>query len=256
MSPNELLAIELLATELLAIERAAVRAWPASETHDIDGWLWRYSGGASQRANSVSTLDYRGADLESAIQRAEQRYEARQSVWRFQFGGGSTPKGLDQELLRRGYVIKETITTLARRVETRRPTKAAEVVVTSSASDDWLSVYLAGVSKDRRAAAPSILARVPEQRGFVLASRDGKPVATALCVVTDDIAIVECVMTDAAARRTGAAVAVMIELEDWAIRRGARILALQAVLTNTAAQALYASLGYAEIGRQHYFVRD
>src|SRR5690606_8256407 len=39
---------------LLAIEGAAVRAWPAGETREVDGWLWRYSGGGSQRANSVS----------------------------------------------------------------------------------------------------------------------------------------------------------------------------------------------------------
>ena len=30
---------------LLAIERAAVAAWPAGETADIGGWLWRSSGG-------------------------------------------------------------------------------------------------------------------------------------------------------------------------------------------------------------------
>ena len=47
---------------LLAIERAAVRAWPAGETRDVDGWLWRYSGGGSQRANSVSALAYRARD--------------------------------------------------------------------------------------------------------------------------------------------------------------------------------------------------
>jgi hypothetical protein len=45
------------------MEAAAVRSWPALETVDIDGWLWRYASGGSLRANSVSALSFRGADL-------------------------------------------------------------------------------------------------------------------------------------------------------------------------------------------------
>src|ERR1700734_1637215 len=42
------------------LERLHVRAWPAGETARLDGWLWRWSGGASQRANSVATIDFTG----------------------------------------------------------------------------------------------------------------------------------------------------------------------------------------------------
>jgi len=61
----------------LGIERVAVRAWPALETSNVSGWLWRYTGGGSQRANSVSPLDFFGADVEAAIAAAEQLYGAR-----------------------------------------------------------------------------------------------------------------------------------------------------------------------------------
>jgi N-acetylglutamate synthase len=247
--------------ERLAVQRAAVRAWPAGETQDIDGWLWRYSGGASQRANSVSTLDFLGDDVGRSIERAEKRYLDRASTLRFQFGNGSTPVGLDDELLRRGYKHVETVTTLARRldVSSHKPkgeVDTDDVDITSSATDDWLAVYLAGISDDRRSAAPRILARVPQTRGFVIVRRRGKPIATALGVITGDIAIVECVMTAADARRTGAAGSVMRGLEAWALSKGTQTSALQAVLTNAPAQALYAGLGYVEIGRQHYFVLD
>jgi N-acetylglutamate synthase len=243
-------------TERLAIEHAAVRAWPAQETADINGWLWRYSGGASQRANSVSTLGFTGTDAGPAIERVEQRYRARDSALRFQFGDGSTPVELDQKLLGRGYKCVETVTTLARRLDGGTVAAPDDVEVTSRATDDWLAVYLSGISDDRRSAAPGILARVPGLRGFVLVRRDGQPIATALGVITDDIVIVECVMTNLAARRTGAGAAVMRGLEAWAASHGARTSALQAVATNVPAQALYLGLGYAEIGRQHYFVLD
>jgi N-acetylglutamate synthase len=245
-----------LHAHLLAIERAAVRAWPAGKTHDIDGWLWRYSGGASQRANSVSTLDFTGDYAGRAIERAERRYQAHGSVARFQYGNASTPAGLDKELLQRGYAIVETVTTLARAWAGPRADSTNDIEVAGVPTDDWLSVYLGGISEDRRAAAPAILAGVPERRGFALVRRNGKPFATALGVITDDICIVECVMTALEARRTGAARTVMQGLEAWAVGQGARIAALQAVATNAPAQALYVGLGYVEIGRQHYFVLD
>ena len=58
------------------MERAHVLAWPALNTAIIDGWLWRSSGGGSNRANSVSTIDFHGADLEAAIAEVESRYQA------------------------------------------------------------------------------------------------------------------------------------------------------------------------------------
>ena len=241
---------------LLAVERAAVRAWPAGTTADIDGWRWRHSGGASQRANSVSTLDFVGADVDRAIADAEARYRACHYAPRFQTGNASSPSGLEHVLRARGYRLTESVTTLARSISTVDAPLGDGVTVTNSATDDWLAVYLAGISDDRRPAAPVILAQIPETRGFVLVRRHGEPIATALGVITDDIVIVECVMTNAAARRTGAANLVMQGLEQWAARHGARISALQAVTSNAPAQGLYTRLGYIELGRQHFYVLE
>jgi hypothetical protein len=98
---------------LLRIERAAVRAWPALETAVIDGWLWRYTGGGSQRANSVSPLVFSGRDVEAAIAEVEWRYRAVRAPVMFQMSEVNQPADLDQRLQERGYRIKEPITTLA-----------------------------------------------------------------------------------------------------------------------------------------------
>ena len=100
---------------LLAIERAAVAAWPASETADIEGWLWRYSGGGSQRANSVSALAFTGADPERAIDEAERLYRARGASPMFQVCDVNAPADLDDRLQRRGYRLQEPCTCLAKR---------------------------------------------------------------------------------------------------------------------------------------------
>ncbi len=242
---------------LLAIERAAVAAWPAAETADVDGWLWRYSGGGSQRANSVATLAFRGADPELAIDAVEARYRARGATPMFQICDVTAPGDLDERLQRRGYRLQEPCTCLAKAISPATTgTGTAGVEIADRPGEDWLAVYLGGISDSSRAFAPSILARVPQPRAFLLMREAGVPVATALGVVAEGAVIAECVMTRAGRRRTGAATRVMRTLEAWGTHRGATVAALQAVAANAPAQGLYAKLGYARVGGYHYRVLD
>ena len=236
---------------LIGIERAAVRAWPAGETRIVDGWLWRYSGGGSQRANSVSALMYDGNDVERTIDAIEALYQEHNAPARFQVGFPlSQPDDLDQRLAARGYTIHDPVTTLLKPVE---PVEApADVTLREAPSEGWLSVYLANVTPDRRPFATAILARVPGPRVFAEAVRDGAVIATALGVFHENTVIAECVGTASAARRQGAAAAVMRSLEAWGAGLGAHTIGLQAVTTNMPAQGLYAALGYTPAATYHY----
>lgn len=236
---------------LRAIERAAVRAWPAGETRDVDGWLWRFSGGGSQRANSVSALHYRGKDVERTIDEIEQLYRAHGAPVRFQVGFPlSEPEDLDARLAARGYVIHDPVTTLVKPVQ---PVAMPEdAVLGALPSKGWMQVYLSNVTPDRRPFAAAILARVPAPRVFAEIIRKGETLATALGVLHEGAVIAECVGTSASARRQGAASAVMSALEAWGGTQGARTIGLQAVTTNMPAQGLYAALGYTAAGTYHY----
>ncbi len=239
---------------VLRIERAGVAAWPAPETADLDGWLWRYAGGGSQRANSVSPLDFTAKDVDAAIDEAERRYRARGARPMFQVCEVNAPAHLDDLLVQRGYRLQEPCTTLAKAIA---PAEApADVEIEPSASEAWLSVYLAGVTESRRQAAPGILARVPHPRAFFLQRRNGQPMSAALGVVAHGVVMAECVATRAEFRRQGGSARVMTALEAWGAREGATIAALQAVAANAPAQALYAKLDYAKVGGYHYRVLD
>jgi GNAT superfamily N-acetyltransferase len=246
--------VQISRDTLLAIERTAVAAWPALETADLDGWLWRYSGGGSQRANSVSALAYRGTDVERAIDAAEGRYRARGAAPMFQICDVNAPGDLDERLARRGYRLQEPCTCLAKAIAPIEAPTGVEIGDVSS--EDWLSVYLAGITESRRGLAPMILAGVPQPRAFLLLrDRDG-PAATALAVAAEGVVIAECVMTLATRRRSGAASRVMLALEAWGAQQGATVAALQAVGANAPAQALYARLDYTRVGGYHYRVLD
>jgi N-acetylglutamate synthase len=239
---------------LMRIERAAVRAWPALETADLQGWLWRFTGGGSQRANSVSPLRFDGSDVEGAIADAERRYRARGSPPMFQICEVHAPADLDARLARRGYRVQEPCTTLAKAIAAA--SMPGDVEVTDTPDEDWVGVYLAGVTESRRQLAPSILARVPAPHAFFLLRQDRQPVSCALGVVCDGVVIAECVMTRADARRRGGSVRIMHALEAWGASQGATVAALQAVAANAPAQALYAKLDYERVSRYHYRVLD
>ena len=239
----------------VGIERVAVRAWPALETANLEGWLWRYTGGGSQRANSVSPLDFAGADVEAAITAAERLYGGRGAAAMFQVCDVVAPADLDQRLARRGYRLQEPCSCLAKALSGEEAMPPG-IEVAERAGEDWLSVYVTGVTPSRRAAAPAILARVPAPAAFLLRRQHGVAISVALAVAHDGVVIAECVATRPEHRRRGASEHIMRALEAWGVAHGARVAALQAVAANAPAQALYAKLAYQPVGGYHYRVLD
>ena len=246
--------VSLAADDLRRFERAHVKAWPALETATIDGWLWRYSGGASQRANSVSTLSFTGSDPAAALDAVEARYRAKGVPARFHTFDVSAPADVTALLDARGYGDGETTITMAKPVNGTGAT--AEVEVTDHAGAEWREVYLAAITESRRAINSRILDAIPGPRAFFACRRAGRVVATALSVVDDGCAVVECVASREDARRQGAALAVLTALEAWAADQGARSLALQVSATNPAALALYRQLGFMPAATNRFRVRE
>jgi ribosomal protein S18 acetylase RimI-like enzyme len=224
------------------MERAHVRAWPALNTADIDGWLWRSSGGGSQRANSVSTIDFHGNDPKAAITEAEIRYNALGAPARFQTFDETSPVGLTDILRQRMYRESEATITMFKRGGRVAP--VPEIEAQNHASPEWRDLYLGEISKNRRAINALILDRIPEPRTFFGYRRGGDIVSTALCVVGFGCAVIECVATRTDARRQGAARSVLSALEHWAARQGVEWVGLQVVASNPPAIGLYETVGF------------
>jgi GNAT superfamily N-acetyltransferase len=244
--------LQATADDIRAIERLHVRAWPALATADVAGWLWRCSGGGSQRANSVSTVQFLGDDAAAAIAEVEARYRARGALPRFHTFDLTAPSGLPDLLQRRGYVESETTVTMAK-LAAAQPSPA-DVDIADKADAEWREVYLAALTENRRAINARILDAIPQPRAWFSCRRNGRVISTGLCVADDAYAVVECMATRAEARRQGGAAAVLAGIEAWAAARGVRVLALQAVAVNAPAIALYRGFGFAPVATNRFWV--
>jgi ribosomal protein S18 acetylase RimI-like enzyme len=248
---------KLPSRQLLAeIEWAAVRSWPALETADIGGWVWRYASGGSLRANSVSTLSFVTADFDAAVRSAEHRYRARGAPCRFTVTEVSEPGDLDARLAAMGYARGEDHVTMAKAIAGSRAREPADVILSGDPGPEWLAVYLSGLSPDRREAAPSILAGLPARRAYFSCRRDGCVIGSGLSVADGGLASVQCMATLAGARRQGCARAVLSAIEGWAAAAGCTHLYLQAEAANTAAIALYEGFGFGVAGRYHVRTKE
>jgi ribosomal protein S18 acetylase RimI-like enzyme len=246
--------VEITREDRVRMERAHVLAWPALRSAAVDGWLWRSSGGGSQRANSVSTIDFTGNDVAAAIADVEARYRAVGAVARFQTFDETTPVGLGEMLRRRGYIEGEATITMFKRPEPDGEVVAVETRV--RAWPEWLAVYLGEITESRREVNSRILDLVPESSAFFGYQRDGAMIATALCVVGFGCAVIECVTTRADARRQGAARAVLGALEAWAARQGVDWVGLQVTAQNRPAIRLYERLGFLAGATNRFWVQQ
>jgi ribosomal protein S18 acetylase RimI-like enzyme len=243
--------MQLTTEDLRRIERLHVRAWPAFETADIQGWHWRYSGGGSQRANSVSTVDFSGSDPAAAVDEVEARYRARDAKAWLHIYDFSAPPGLADLLQARGYGLGETTLTMVKPVGAASPAEDVEVAATAGA--EWREVYLGAISESRRSVNARILDAVPQPCAFFSCRRAGQVISTGLCVADGEFAVIECMATRSEARRQGGAEAVLRSLEAWAAARGVQTLALQAVATNELAIPLYGRFGFVPVATNRFW---
>ncbi|MBF8187375.1 GNAT family N-acetyltransferase [Nonomuraea sp. K274] len=222
-------------------------AWPAYEQRVHDGWVLRYAGGVTKRANSVLALDEPG-DLDAAIEVAEKFYAERGERCVFSMGAGVVP-GLDEELARRGYELTDPTVIMAG-APSLPP--AGEVRVEERPWKAWLDTWWAvdGRYGTGYEAAERICTGVPAWYGAV--ERDGVAVAVGRAVPQGEAVGIYCMATRPEARRQGLARDVLRAL----LRRcGGGTGYLVTTAGNTAAQALYRAEGFDVVGGYHYRIR-
>jgi GNAT superfamily N-acetyltransferase len=241
--------------EVAALEDVCERAWPPRERVELDGAVLRFTHGFTRRANSAR-VDAAGGDLDGLIERAEHEYRSRGLRPGFRLTQLSPP-AFERRLEERGYVVDtEAVVMVADALpETPAGAAAEEIALEPELGEQWLRLFQAVERHwppEQDPGARWVLGSGASPRRFALARAEGEPAATGYARLEDDWLYIACVGTLPAHRRRGLARAVSERLFAWGAGHGAGRAILQAETKNTAAQALYAQLGF----RPRYVYRD
>jgi GNAT superfamily N-acetyltransferase len=241
-----------------AIEPAALIAWPARERIARDGWVLRFSDGYTHRGNSVATFEFSGRDLETAIDRVEREYRARDLPPMFQVAAHVEPAALSEALLARDYeMISPTfvrVTTPAKAIA--RLPDAGDVTASASANGEFAQLVLTGSrSEGDGRERLDILARISVPVICITAFERGKAVSCGMGVNVDGKVGVNLMRTDAAHRRKSHAQRVLSAIARWAEQQRAGTLYLGVEMANTPAVTLYERAGFEPAYSYRYYAK-
>ena len=244
------------------IEECSLKAWPAIEQEERDGWLLRFARGYTRRANSVVPLHPGNEEPLERIALCEEIYAGRGLPCVFKITPLSHPAALDPMLASRGY-RKEGLTSV--RLLEPLPAEdggAADCALPGALSAAWFGAFttLDGTPPGHREALREILARIAPPNTGALLRVEGRPVCCGRAVYCggagaegEQVGLYD-IVTETASRGRGHARRLIGRLLEWGRAQGARRAYLQVEADNGPALRLYDKLGFREIYRYWYRV--
>ena len=233
------------------IEEASLNAWPALQQLLLDGWILRFSGGFTKRANSVIPLYPALQEPLDKIRYCEQLYEQQHLKTMFRLTTVDDYSELDAQLDARGYQCIDPTRVLHRKIP---DPSAADPAFREVQLTEWLNVYadLADMPRPAQGLHAALLKGIRGLCVYGVQYADHQPVACGLAVVERELTGLFDVVTHPEQRRRGHAAALVSSLLRAGAQAGASSAYLQVVEHNAPACAMYLALGFSELYNYWY----
>ncbi len=245
---------------LAELDAAMATAWPPAVSTAIEGWLFRFTSGVTQRANSVLACGT-PQNLAGTVDEAERFYLSRNLQPRFLVSEASSPAALPEFLVGRGYspsnatwlLLANVVDVLALLSETDEGSTS----VAAELTNEWFDAYWEVESERKGAMAASILRNVllrPEApTKFVVAKKAQRVQSVGQIVVDRGLACAQCLATLGWARRQGSANAVLRRLAIEAEIADATKIFAAVEETNEASLGLFDRAGFERSHQYRYY---
>lgn len=233
------------------LERVMADGMPPLRSHRVGEWLLRWASGYTGRANSTLPLGDPGVPLDAAVRQVQRWYRGYAPTL-FQLFG---PSGFDPTSTALGTLLAKndwsffqhtlvmTASAAQVAVSADRPGDGAvRIEVRAEPDAEWWAAA-SPRSKQHQQTVQAMLALIPSG-SYLTACSDQAPAGHARTVHGQGWCGIFDVHTDPSLRRRGVARALMAAVASDAQRHGERSLYLQVSADNTAAIALYESLGF------------
>ena len=226
------------------IEECAFRALPAAYSEYRDGWQIRVSGGGPKRANCVTPLAAASRSWTEQHEYCRKLFAQWHTPLTFRVLDHADNLLLDQQLAANGFAVLDA--SLVMTLDLRHLELPERTSVLALPAEAWFAAMLEldEVSMARKQRHIELLRQLPGAPLFGAVSADTGVAAIALAVVDEDLVGLFDVCCAAEQRRRGHARRLLEAMLLYARRRGARMAYLQVFDRNSAAIALYQSLGF------------
>jgi GNAT superfamily N-acetyltransferase len=221
------------------------QTWPAARRWNEGTWTLREGQGGGQRVSAATAL---GKVSDADIDTAETAMRAMDQRPLFMIRRDDD--ALDDLLAKRGYAIVDPVTMYVAPIEALTDVPMPRVTAfciwepLAIMNEIWAK---GGIGSARLA----VMARA-KTKTAVLARWNEQPAGTAFAALHDGVCMVHAVEVLPHQRRQGVANWIMRAAAFWTQGQGATHIAVLCVDSNTGANALYRSLGFAVAGRYHY----
>jgi GNAT superfamily N-acetyltransferase len=243
---------------LRRVEEASLNAWPPLQQMLYDGWVLRYANGYTRRANSVNPVYGGRLPVGEKIGQVERLYRERGLNPTFRLAPLAQPEELDWLLEQAGYAYNAPTSVQALDLASLSPQPAPAVRQWEALGSGWLEAYVRmnGVAAGHLPALQGILTNIAARRCFMLLLQEDQPVACGLAVLETGLVGLFDIVTDPQFRGQGLGRQLVTSLLHWAKGEGAGLAYLQVMLDNAPALHLYGKLGFEEIYRYWYRVKE
>ncbi|MDQ0232625.1 GNAT family N-acetyltransferase [Metabacillus malikii] len=241
------------------IEELSMNALPALQTNVYDGWIVRFADGYTKRANSINPIYFSKEDLNSKIESAEQLYRKRNLKVVYKMTQQVFPENLDKTLEKHGYFIDGLTSVQMLPLRDSNIEIGHKAIVYDTLHDNWLMNFyrLNNIcEKDQRTLKQMLLNIIPKSCYFLLNDENDETLACGMCVLESEYIGLFDIVTTEKYRNKGFGSKLVQHILQWGKDNGAKYAYLQVMLNNLPALKLYSKLGFEEIYRYWYRIKE
>lgn len=240
------------------IEELSMNHWPSLSTLLYDGWVLRFAEGYTKRANSINPIYDSTCDLNHKIHACEEIYSAHHLPTIYKISPFVHPAHLDETLEEKGYALIDTTSVQTLNLDNISEPRLTSAIINEDITPAWLEDFCRFSHADDKykSVLERMVSNINTKKGFISFYCEDQVVACGLGVLEREYIGLYSIVTDQNYRNRGYAEQMILNLLKWGKQNGAKHSYLAVVADNEPALRLYSKIGYAEIYRYWYRVKN
>jgi N-acetylglutamate synthase len=244
-------------TMIHLIEELSMNAWPALQTQLYDGWVLRFAGGYTRRANCINPLYPNQVKLGEKIEACERIYREQKLPAIYKLTPGSLPDGLDAALDAHGYALEAPTSVQVLELDGQSYAAEGQVSLWPRLTEEWYVAFnrLSAGKPASQSLHARMLQTILPRCAFAALRVGGRIAGCGLAVAQNGWVGLFDIIVDPQLRRQGLGLSLMNNLLAWGQAQAAHSAYLQVMKDNPPALGLYARLGFHEAYPYWYRVK-